>query len=544
MTIAWALSPLGAQSILRVIGTGPQDVRWNGSLTYFDTNTPSAFSVLSSFSKGPDYADMPAVINSMYSASLMSADTIKSSGQDLWGNIKVPYLSPHAASLSEDAWVSVPDDGNVEFSSLVGIPFAVSVETGLGLQSNFTIESSHIQLQCSPFITTGADDSGRLDYDIFNSYANYSILGQTWAPCYLPIPRGPGNGTFKAMTYGKRTTQQVPWILALDTFLDPLWLERICTGDYSDRERYFGNFTPALFANEKDISTSQAKLQILTWQENYRSRETKPVSTTCGVSQSWVESRIDCNWSTSQSCAVTAQRPSQKQHASSNITHLSFPSVFTPFTRALPSASGFQKMSGYGEASITYLANTSVSYMLSLDSKYAILDNPENLTDSDVSIRLGQLINTYLMISQAYGPISAGRLGNVWTNNLGSSIYNITTTMSTVKTEEIYTINTIWLAAFFVTAIAMLAASILGAIFCHSSITPEILGFASAVIRDSKYVDLAPGFGALGGLEMTKAFEKIEFRYGVVNNSESGEEVLGVSWKVSAGRVKKRIPYL
>lgn len=112
----------------------------------------------------------------------MSADSIKSSGQHLWGNIKVPYFSPHADILSEDAWVSVPDDGSVEFSSLVGIPFAANTEAGLGLKSNFTIESSYIQLQCSPFFTTGADGNGFLDYDVFSSYKN-SSLGQSWYPC-------------------------------------------------------------------------------------------------------------------------------------------------------------------------------------------------------------------------------------------------------------------------------------------------------------------------------------------------------------------------
>lgn len=542
MTIAWALSPLGAQSILRVLGTGPRDVKTDGFATYFDTDTPSAFSVLTSFSKGPDYSDMPSVIKSMYSASLMSADSIKSSGQDLWGNIKVPYFSPHADNLSGDGWASVPDDGSVEFSSLVGIPFAIDIESGLGQKSNFTIESSYIELQCSPFVTTGADSSGHLDYDVFQSYENTS-LGQSWAPCWDSMPEAPKNGTFQAFTtsYENGIKGISPWVLALDTFLDPLWLNRICHPFTSNRTEYFSRFSPRIFANETGISTSQAKLQLLTYHESYRSYERDPLSTTCGVSQSWVESRVDCNWATSPACEVTAQRASQKQHASSNITHLSFPSVFTPFNRDLPGASGYKSSFGLGDASMTYLANTSLSYMLSYDANSATLDN---LTESDISHRLGQLINTYLMISQAYDSISAGRLGLDATNDLSSPIYNITTTMSTINTEQIYTINAAWLTAFFVTAIAMVAASIVGAVFCHSSITPEILGFASSAIRDSKYVDLAPGFGALGGLEMTKAFEKVEFRYGVVNKSDSGQEVLGVSWKVSTERVQKRVPYL
>lgn len=239
---------------------------------------------------------------------------------------------------------------------------------------------------------------------------------------------------------------------------------------------------------------------------------------------------------------VTAQRPSQKQHPSSNITHLSFPSVFAGVTSHLPRASGLRYSAGLLDASTIYLANTSTSFILGREGHEATLDH---LTTDDISARLGQLINTYVMISQAYDPISRGNLREGQVQDLaGSAIKNITTTMWTVGVEDIYTINTAWLAAFFVTAIAMLMGSIAGAVFCHSSITPEILGFASAAIRDSKHVDLAPGFGALGGLEMTKAFEEIEFRYGVVKRSESGQEVLGVSWKVSAQRVKKRVPYV
>ncbi|KAG6365480.1 hypothetical protein INS49_007091 [Diaporthe citri] len=126
--------------------------------------------------------------------------------------------------------------------------------------------------------------------------------------------------------------------------------------------------------------------------------------------------------------------------------------------------------------------------------------------------------------SQAFesiaGGISPGHIGNL-------------TTLASIHTyEEVYTINTPWITVFFVTALVMFAGSIAGAVFCHVSRTPDILGYASSAIRDSKYVNLAPGFGGLAGLEMTKAFEGIEFRYGVVERMKSGQEVLGVSWKL------------
>lgn len=536
MTIAWALSPLGAQSILRVMGTGPRDVNTNGSVTYLDTNTPSAFTVYNIIDSSPHGQDIPAVINSIYAASLMSADSIKSSGQDSWGNIKIPYFFPDADSLSADAWVSLPVDGSVEYSSLVGLPFVVDIDPMPGVRSNFMVETSHIQLQCSPFVTTGARENGYLDPSILSNYENSTLSNSLCTPSLRKLPK---NGTFQAYTSGHgEATDTFPWILALGTFLDPLWLGRICN---SEDKEYHGLYSPAALANEEEISTSQAKLQLLTWSESIDTPRSNPLSTTCGVSQSWVESRVDCDWSNSPACAVTAQRLSLKQHASSNITHLSFPNVFTNVNVRLPRASGLEYILGISDASLVYLVNTSSSYMLNLESREGSL---ENLTESEVSRRLGQLINTYLMISQFYEYISTGTLGKDLSRDLGPPTKRITTTTWIRESERIYTINTSWLAAFFVTAVAMLVGSIVGAVFCHSSITPEILGFASAAIRDSKHVDLAPGFGALGGLEMTKAFEKIEFRYGVVNKSESGQQVLGVSWKVSAERVKKRMPYV
>lgn len=530
MMTAWALSPLGAQSILRVIGTDSRDVETNGSVAYFDTNTESGFTVYGSNKIEPGAHDVTAVINSMYAASLMSADSIKSSGQDLWGNIKVPYLQ-HSNSSSGDAWVTVPDDGSIEFSSLVGLPLATNIKPVLGLRSNFTMESSHVQLDCSPFVTTAALNNGFLDLDVVRSYENSSLDNSCGWPEITKVPK---NGTFQALTWSGVDNDIFPWILALDTFVDQSWVDRLCDPAYTRMPGNSFRYSPATFAHDTTISTSQAKLQLLAWDQSYQTPRSDPLSTTCAVSQSWVESRVDCDWSTSPSCAVTAQRPSQKQHASSNITHLSFPNIFTSFSAGLPGASGLTYLTGLSDASLIYLANTSTSFISSLEGRSASL---ENVTTGDTSYRLGQLINTYLMISQAYRSISLGSLYE-------SSTKNITTNMQITEIETIYTINPTWLAAFFVTAIAMLIGSILGAIFCHSSITPGILGFASAAIRDSKYVDLAPGFGALGGLEMTKAFEKIEFRYGVVKKTETGEEVLGVSWKVSAERVKKRVPYV
>lgn len=162
--------------------------------------------------------------------------------------------------------------------------------------------------------------------------------------------------------------------------------------------------------------------------------------------------------------------------------------------------------------------------------------NLENIKPEDFSYRLGQLINSYLIANQAFESIASG----MSPNHLGK----ITANASIHTFEAVYSISIPWLTIFFITTLVMFVGSLAGAVFCHMSKTPEILGYASSSIRDSKYVNLAPGSGGLGGLEMTKVFGGIEFRYGVVGELDSGQQVLGVSWKANARPVKRGVPYL
>lgn len=317
----------------------------------------------------------------------------------------------------------------------------------------------------------------------------------------------------------------------MDTFLDPLWFER----QMRDLDGF--QVSPAAFANETGIYTTQARLQLLTWSLNYNIATSAPRATTCWLSQPYIESEVECTWfdsSVEPSCAVVAQRLSQKPHVSTSITSLSFQAVFSQFSSLLPTASGLQYSYRLSNPSILYLMNTSSSFLLDPSSR--TLGDLSTIPARDIGPRLGQLLNTYLISSQAFESITNGIPND--------DVDNITAAAQTISTREVYAINQPWLAVFFVTTLVMLIGSVIGAVFCHISHTPEILGFASSAIRDSKYVKLAPGFGALGCLEMTKAFEGIEFRYGVVDKQNDGHEVIGVSWKLNVERAKKGVAYI
>lgn len=537
MILIWALSPLGAQSILRVFGTASKDLTSHGPVVYFDTNNPPVFTernILDAGSRAQTINSL-ALTRSIYAAAMLSTDGIKIGGQDSWGNVKIPYLSSYAVDPSNESWVQVPDDGDSVFSSLVGLP-AAGTRPGSDLDYSFTVESSYIELQCSSFAPFTFKEGQR---SIAEAFDNTSLVTLPSSTNFPSVP----NGTWQECVKDENTYAK-PWILASDTFVDPLWLERKSRWAWSqmssigsrNREN-ITTYSPNAFANETGILNSQARLLLVTSDHVDQNIYGMVSSTSCWISQPYVESKVECSRtdpSRQGECSVVAQRLSQKPHASTNITHLSFPWVFSHFSQDLPLASGLQFANGLPDASMLYLLNTSSSFILNeaRDTSFIF----ENITSRDISYRLGQLINSYLIASQAYDSVPGGKPSDY--------VNNLTTIASIHAYEEIYTISMPWLVVLLVTSLVLFLGSIAGAIFCHMSKTPEILGFASSALRDSKYVDLAPGFGGLGGLEMTKAFEGIEFRYGVVERMKSGQEVLGVSWKVNVKPAEKGVPYV
>lgn len=547
MTMIWSLSPLGAQSILRCFDTALKDTQTQGPVVYFDTNTPPFFTESTYWGQGGNID----LTRSMYTAAMLSADETKASSQDSWGNVKIPYMSSYENDHLDGSWVTVPDTDELVFSSLVGIPTAMT-EPGSRINYTFNMESSYIDLKCSSVFYSNDSHADYVNGSYYGSYISFDNTSLITRPSSSDFP-GVANGTWQACEYDKYKEIE-PWVLAADTFIDPLWLKRKSMWIWSHvpahmaeaREDISTYYSPSAFVNETNILTSQASLLLKSPSplqlKSYGADRgadygVDELSTTCSISQTYVESRIKCSRTESLragECSVIAQRVSQMPHSSTNITHLSFPWVFSTLSMMMPKASGLQNNHGLADTSLAYLFNTS-SYFL-LDGTSQILPSLDYITPRDIGFRLGQLINTYLMAGQAFesitGGISPGHIGN------------LSTLASIHIYEEVYIVSTAWVTVFFVTALVMFAGSVAGALFCHISKAPEILGYASSAIRDSKYVNLAPGFGALGGLEMTKAFEGIEFRYGVVGKLENGHQVLGISWQVNAQPVKRGVPYV
>jgi hypothetical protein len=69
---------------------------------------------------------------------------------------------------------------------------------------------------------------------------------------------------------------------------------------------------------------------------------------------------------------------------------------------------------------------------------------------------------------------------------------------------------------------------------------PEILGYASAVIRDSKHVNLPSGTDRMNGLEISKMLKNQRVRYGLTDVTHDGQGVAGVGLENETTRINGR----
>ncbi|KAK3385749.1 hypothetical protein B0H63DRAFT_510472 [Podospora didyma] len=530
IALMWVFSPLSTQSVQRALGMVLIIDEQDTEIQYFNTDVASNFSGWLAVSAGSarEASGAIALLDAFYVTLLLATDDNKAAPVDMWGYLKIPLLSsfrPNAASSSTDTgWSVVPFDGSASYSALAGLPLSsIPAEN-----STFSMESSYIDLSCYNISSTPGYNQ--------TSIAKFGPNGNN---------TGLVNGTFTGSRVdyfqsGDETTTQsraaATWWLAMDNFVDTIWEDGVFQSNRSGHWVFPSEYSsPAVFANETGIEASQATLLLGTTDKTERQTFASPTSETlayCKVLQPYVESRVECISSSSSSfsdaaasrsrpsCKVVAQRPSQKPHAPSIITHLSFPNVFRGIAGNLPWATRVTAELSRADLSIYYLKNTSTKYMTQQTVAVPLTDIPSTI----FSQRLSQLLNTYLLLSQTYDDIT-GRQALQYAHS----------TATNQQFAMVYAVTRGWAVVFLTGSLVLLACSVAGVVFAHLAVTPDILGSASAAVRDSCYVQLPYGAGALDGLQLAKALKGHPVQYGVI----MGGQALGVSWKGFVARARR-----
>ena len=126
------------------------------------------------------------------------------------------------------------------------------------------------------------------------------------------------------------------------------------------------------------------------------------------------------------------------------------------------------------------------------------------------------------------------------TTNLGQ---NLTTAATVSSIEQIYITSRGWLGIFILASLFLLLAALSSVVLSHWLVNPEVLGSCSAMVRDSRYIQLPTGGSTLDGHEMTRQLKGLKLKRGVVDRSAFGVGTLGISTIDKAMNTTKREMY-
>ncbi|KAK1502169.1 hypothetical protein CTAM01_05607 [Colletotrichum tamarilloi] len=532
LVLIWALSPLGTQSILRMMSSQIASDNRNTTITYFDTNAESQaiqWATWVGFSYSTSMASFRPM-STLYNTLISMPEGLKADAMDVWGNVKIPFLK----RLDTDDWLDFLDQdlGVNEYSSLAGIPLN-SIEVG---HTVFSLESSYISLDCSDVETLkmdlGADDL--LKEEVFHddlSAASLAVDTRYTRNAKLP------NGTWHGYDYTRNVSGlDSTWILALDRFVDRIWSMK--PADYPTKPvvgplhgRVEEMHRPLLFKDEQHVD---AEPTTLLFQSIFPPQEKHPgcsAKSLCRVSQEYAESRVNCSRTARtdrHNCTVVAQRKSQKKNAPRDISQLSFPAVFDFVSRELPLSIG-GSTAYKSEFSLYHLADPGLRQLRSDD--YCII---ESVTAKDMGIRLSQLLNTYLLISQLSFEIAE------WDADKPTSGAKISVEAETSTPVINFEISSLWITLFLVASIVLLAAGIASVVLKHCTYGPEILGYASTVLRDSIFFDVPRDYRGLDGIDLSRKMKSDRLRFGLIQGLKEGQSRTGVGHQESTDRLGKQ----
>jgi len=304
----------------------------------------------------------------------------------------------------------------------------------------------------------------------------------------------PVNGSFFSLS-GSDGHPQSPFYLNSSSTL--------CTFDLAINQ-FYENPLGALTDFTDDTGTYE--VVTLLFQSNATTSSTVAY---CPVTTTYVHSTVFC---ASGSCAITASEPSSLKHPNSNLTNLGFVDAFKNFSYALEA----DQANLFNDPEVETIFPSPLELYIA-DPDSTPLGGTESLTIFDVSIddfssRLQQLINAYWY--GGYNP--AAFMGG---GPLPDEMASVTQGQHVVS-REVCTCNLAWLGVLFLATALMFVAAVAGLCFSLATRGPDILGYFSTNLRDSKFVYSAFEDSTLNGRGRAKKLGKVRVKLADVDEEK------------------------
>ncbi|KAH6696898.1 hypothetical protein F5X68DRAFT_618 [Plectosphaerella plurivora] len=523
LILVWAFSPLGAQSVLRVLESPLEGQFSTANVQYQDLTKSTELGRTSIASAGSAKASRAKFkyLGTMFSTLLQVPTDVQKDTMDLWGNVRIPRLgdAPNSGEWHDITW-----SDNVErFASLAGVPVG-SVPVG---NNTLEIETAYIDLDCT---SVKKNQSSPNSVDMEWDWPSF------WTATPRPLVPERGNGSWQGIGNNQSqhtsagmdlsTADRTSWGIALDRFVDTYWING--TTQYahwgikdvfnkSDPDRNLLEEilnSPALLTNETGIEAGPTQLFFQAYVDDNSLAAGYKLDAYCGVKQRYVETRVHCRLgeaSARKNCTAVAHRPSQKTRPPEDISFLSFPEVFLQLATRMPMATNVDM--GAGDTVVRWL--DALNLTSTIPSGLGMFTNVD---EASFGRRLSQVLNSYIFLSN---------LGSDYDD--GVLLYpNATAEVAVSTLVPVYRVARPWIALAFICCVVLLAGGVLSVVFAHLAHGPEVLGYASSIVRDSKLMDMPADVGTMSGVEISREMRDLRLRYGYSELTLTGRRLTGV----------------
>ena len=249
-------------------------------------------------------------------------------------------------------------------------------------------------------------------------------------------------------------------------------------------------------------------------------------STICTFTRSNVEAMLSCN---ADDCMVTKIRNSAL-NSTAPLPGRDFLSMITPWVKF--GTEGGQ--SGIATPAELYISNPNTA---GVNDGVTFPDILATVSIQDFTTRLAILFNSYWQSGIA-PYVQTG------TKDMDAeSVNDIRTTATVTNTNLVYQTNWGWLALLFVSSVILLVAGVAAAIWDSQTIGPDILGFASSMVRNNKYMKVPDVGIALSGPQRARMLGDVEVMLQDVRvGADVGKIALGTI-SAQSQRLQKGRPY-
>lgn len=484
LVLVWALSPLGGQASLRLLGEGTHPIRSQQDLRYLSSDSESLFS------SGSGSESSVSAIDGLYSAALLSPPNPQAAGMDLWGNVKIPVLETLQSGNSEsEGWLTV-NSSNATYSSLLGLPIDGLATSG---QSTFTVETHYMTLDC-PFLD------------------HVSLEEVNWA----------------SMLSEEHLQTQPDGCSAFchENNIDESF------GFFVDSKSNFSRHG-VLYPNESSYSAAPPYVLFASQADGGNGA----TLANCSLTRSSVESNITCQGT---SCAVTQMRRSTFDRRPSDYTPLFSFSARLSFWKLWADAAGVSLYPNTATPTELFIQNGSLTAAFATIGQAFSEVNLYELPARTFSERLSLLWNTYWQCSLTPQYQTGYLLSNLTEfldqEDIGIIINATTATVTHLK--KVYLSNHPWAIMLLVASLVLFICGIYGAILKCRTVAPDVLGNVSSLTRDNPYVPLPGGGTALDGLERARLLKDLKVRLqDVAPGDPLGHIALGTDERPNSGKL-------